>query len=272
MPQNVVEITFSIEGDRPKIVEEIEGLIAALLHQGQIIGQEIIITDEPNKLVYICYAPTDTSLQEQYFSEWGTASLAKLLDDGCTMSWRMISTSADNAQWETAEYLVLFARTIYPPISNELGETISTCSLPILESYRSELRLWNGLHNACDELWLGSDGELELTAYTQLADSNSSLSEFGRSLCKAIHQATKKPTYYYLHKYYGRTSNYKEVRCPGCGGDWNANKNLNKEDTTGLWYFPFRCEDCFLISTYAVDFDNEERSKIGEYCQSKNEA
>ena len=104
MPQNVVEITFSIEGDRPKIVEEIEGLIAALLHQGQIIGQEIIITDEPNKLVYICYAPTDTSLQEQYFSEWGTASLAKLLDDGCTMSWRMISTSADNAQWETAEY------------------------------------------------------------------------------------------------------------------------------------------------------------------------
>ena len=264
MSQNVVEITFSIEGDRPKVVEEIEGLIAALFHQGQIIGQEIITEDEPDKLVYICYAPTDTSLEEQYFSDWGKASLVKLSDDGCTMNWKMISKSAANADWQSAEYLVLFARTIYPPISNESGETISTCSLPLHESHRSELRLWAGLHNACDELWLGSEGELELTAYKQMCEPKSFLSDFGRTLCREVQKATKKPTYYYLQKFYGRLADYKEIPCPGCGGDWN----LKREEQKDLWDFPFRCDDCRLISSYAVRFDNEKRSKIGEFSKS----
>ncbi|CAN5600619.1 Zn-ribbon-containing protein [soil metagenome] len=264
MTQNVVEITFSIEGDRPKIVEEIEGMIAALLHQGQIIGQEIIIADEPEKLVYVCYAPTNTSLEPEHFSDWGRASLVKLSDDGCTMTWKLLSNSTDKIEWESAEYLVLFARTIYPPISNELGETISTYSLPLHESHRSELRLWNGLHNACDELWLGSEGELELSAYKQMAEPKSFLSEFGRTLCSEVQKATKKPTYYYLQKFYGRQADYKEIPCPGCGGNWK----LAKDDIKDLWDFPFRCESCRLISSYAVRFDNEKRSKIGEYSKS----
>jgi predicted nucleic acid-binding Zn ribbon protein len=47
-------------------------------------------------------------------------------------------------------------------------------------------------------------GPLEIAAYRELATPDSSLSKRGRELAKVVEIASKKPTFYYLMRYWGR--------------------------------------------------------------------
>lgn len=143
-----------------------------------------------------------------------------------------------------------------------MGKPIPTYKLPVSDSIREGLYFWAESYRHHDAIWLES-GDLEISAYKQLADPNSGLARQGRELCTEIEQATGKATFYYLDHYWGRKSQEEENRlCPVCGGCWRV---FNDDDGNGFSAFPFRCYSCRLVSHKADSCEDERHARIGEY-------
>lgn len=147
------------------------------------------------------------------------------------------------------------------------GETIPVYLLPLSCKNKEAIYFWQASYHNHDSIWLDS-ADLETVAYKQLAEVNSGLSEQGRGICAKIEQATAIPTYYYIHRYYGRKNGENERRCPGCGQDWRV-KDTTEPDNT-FWGFTFKCEQCRLVSHLAFSTEDERRAIVGEYKESAN--
>ena len=133
--------------------------------------------------------------------------------------------------------------------------------------YRADIGNWQHSYHNHDSVWMRS-GKLEFPAYKQLAFPDSELSETGRDLCKHVESATGVPTYYYLHRYYGRPEGEAMRKCPGCGRRWRTRHPLVVE--TGYWHrFAFKCDKCRLVSHVAADDDEPKYAHIGEWRAAK---
>ena len=149
------------------------------------------------------------------------------------------------------------------PLScGDTGLPIPLYLLPITQQIRESLYFWARAYNYHDNIWLGS-AALEVPAYKQLADPTSDLSATGRELCAEVERATEKPTFYFVHRYWGRNVGEAVRPCPLCGGKWHLSGS--PKDRNLFHDFHFRCERCRLVSHCADSYDHERHARIGEF-------
>lgn len=263
----ITEITFYNKGNNipdKEILRDIsEGYLAALLKNGQICGKYLLGWKSDRLTAYV-YIPQADAFEISFHSEWGKSELEKL----CQMTesepeYVIFDNKPDcSVSWDTADSFVLFTHMTdcFPPVCRcDTGEPIPAYLLPLSDKDREHLYLWASEYRNHDSIWMAS-GDLEMAAYRQLAEPKSGLSRTGRTLCEKIEKVTGIPTYYYLHRHWGRKKGEADRICPECGGNWNVRGTSGDNsgfsdffsqadpDSSDFWDFTFRCDHCRLVS------------------------
>ena len=104
---------------------------------------------------------------------------------------------------------------------------------------------WQADYQACDRLQMGC-ATGERFGLREMEKLDSSLSKRGIEIGNRITALTKKPVYYYLFRYRGKSREKETQRkCPSCAGEWLLKKR---------WHtiFDFRCDKCTLLSNLAM--------------------
>jgi predicted nucleic acid-binding Zn ribbon protein len=155
-----------------------------------------------------------------------------------------------------------------PVCCGDTGRPIPAYLLPVSDQTRRGLYGWAGRYSHHDNIFLDC-AALEIAAYKQMADPTSRLSVESRKLCADVEKATGKPTFYYLMRYWGRSSGEEKRLCPLCGRKWrvscDAGAPRETEGKKPFWQFAFRCVRCRLVSHLADCDDNQRYARIGEY-------
>jgi predicted nucleic acid-binding Zn ribbon protein len=117
-------------------------------------------------------------------------------------------------------------------------------STPAKAALHDRISTWQSNYRCCDQLNMSCTVG-EAFALRQLGQLDSQLSRLGIEVCKDIARLTGVPTYYYLHRYRGRSAKSERARrCPGCGGGWLLAKPHHR-------MFDFKCDACQLLSNMA---------------------
>jgi predicted nucleic acid-binding Zn ribbon protein len=244
-----------------------ESYLAALLHNGQILG-DYLFAPCKGKLVAYTHVARSNALAKRYHSQWGISCLQDVVNIfGQVPQYGIIQDDFPKRfpSWKKSSSLYLFTHAFddtSPVCCGDSGSPIPLYLLPISDQTREDLYFWTRYYKEHDNIWLSS-GALEIPAYKQTADPRSELSVIGRELCQEIETSTGKNTFYYLHRYWGRNVGEQDRLCPMCGRRWRT--SLKKSPELHFWKFSFRCIRCRLVSHYADSFDDERHAAIGEY-------
>ena len=247
---------------RAQVQDTAEAFLVALEKNGQIEG-DWVLAWKGDILSAWCEAPAADSLDERNDSPWVTEALGKVAAafgshprfrfHGDTMRLRSPS-------WRTAKSLLLFTHAFdrQSPVcrSGDLA-AIPLYTLPLEPPDRQDLLFWAREYRDLDHLWLAC-GPLELAAYRQLAEVHRPLLIEGRRLARLIEERTSRPTFTFVHRYYGRKREEGNRRCPFCGRRWKRQAG----------HFPFGCDPCRLVSDEAVEFDEPRLARIGDFVPS----
>ena len=265
------QITFSSDIEKSHqldVLENIvEGYLVTLLRNGQIYGDHVLGWSAGNLVVYV-YIAQPNSLEEQYHSQWGKSNLDSLIKSfGQPPKCQIIDDCAPkpSPSWKLSTSFYLFTHAFdntSPLCCGDTSSAIPIYMLPISDQTRDDLYGWARSYSYHDNIWLDSDA-LEIPAYKQLADPKSDLSLIGRKLCADVEQAIGKPTFYYLHRYWGRNSGEAVRSCPLCNGKWHLFNDL--VDRKAFHKFHFCCKRCRLVSHCATSYDDERHARIGEF-------
>ena len=259
------------KGQRDKLNEAAGSYLDALRKNGQIYGDYLFAWSEGALIAYSTVARPD-AIAERHHSEWSMCALNSVVElFGKRPELNVIDDDVPKrfASWKRSTYLYLFTHLFdvsSPICCGDTGSPVPLYLLPTTQELREDLYFWARRYADHDSIWLDSRA-LEIPAYKQLADPKSDLSIEGRELCTEVEQATGKPTFYYLHRYYGRRSGEATRPCPLCGSEWRASDASIKNQP---WHrFAFRCEPCRLVSQNAGAHDDERRARIGEFKQER---
>ena len=272
----LAKITFGTDGgklhERNTLKDRAEWYLAALLKNGQIYGDYLVAWSNGNLVAYANIARPD-ALDERHHSEWSKAQLDLVLEAfGRPVNCEVIDDAKPKRfrSWKQSTSLYLFTHGFdeaSPVCCGDTGFPIPLYLLPVTPKTREDLYFWAGSYKAHDKIWLDS-GALEIPAYKQLADPESSLSVTGRGLCAEIERVTKTPTFYYVHRYWGRNDGEAIRPCPICGSKWHLSEA--PAERHAFHEFHFRCEHCRLISDISVSCEDERHARIGEYKKQHN--
>jgi len=220
------------------------------------------------ELIGYMYLPHSTSIQREYHTSSTLQILQKLIQYAKnTPCWTILDAAPEMPlpEWQQESFLYLFTHafdTTAPICLGSTGKVLPTYILPLSEQAREDVYRWMSAYRNHDNIWFDS-GTLEIPSYKELVEPESELSRTGRTICNIIEQKTGIPTYYYLNRYWGRKHNEQQRVCPGCGQNW---KMTSSDVSTDLFSnFPFRCDQCRLVSRDAVSFDDERHARLGEY-------
>lgn len=214
-----------------------------------------------DKLVVMCSVPYADALETQHLMGWGQAAYAKVM----TLSLQAptfrimgkVAQSQEPVHWRNVPAIIL-SGGFRPIRAANTFKIILAYHLPLSDIQKQDIRNWSNGYGNLERLWFAS-GVLEIPAYHQLSDPKSELSQAGRKWCRVIEDATHKPTYYNLMRYYGRTLEEEENRpCPSCGKDWK----LPEDHQFNKYLVHFCCHDCRLVSPMAVHFDEDDYAEV----------
>jgi predicted nucleic acid-binding Zn ribbon protein len=247
------EVWFPFGTTRKKTVvgEEVTGLIVWWNRNGQVNGRNwSVIVDEKGIRAFLIL-PERTALAKKHANKYVTASLEKLVALGVepflvTILGREMGTFTSCRCRKPSRYY-LFASVGSPLWCGDCRNPVPLYRIPPIsgDEYYGIL-MWNEDHLACDTLWLGS-AVGERFSGRQMSEPESELSRAGREICAAIEEKTGIPTYFYLHRYSGRSMKSEKARkCPVCSGEWLL------AERWGI--FDFQCDGCRLLSSLAVNF------------------
>jgi len=222
----LAQVVFGTEGgkkSRRDLVYVAESYLAALLHNGQILGEWLSSWIEDGYAAYVHLARPNSFLRK-YHSKWGLPDLKAVVDAfGHEPTWVILADDVPKRfySWKRSKSLYFFTHALddtSPVCCGDSGAPIPLYLLPLDYETKEDCYFWSRSYNYHHNIWLVS-GELEMPAYKQFADPKSQLSEKGREHCAKIERATKKPTFYYLDRYYGRLDVEREDErlCPLCG-------------------------------------------------------
>jgi predicted nucleic acid-binding Zn ribbon protein len=254
------------------VSDAVEEYLAALLKNGQI-GDEYLWADKGHPVVAYVSVPAVAALDAKHTSSWGIQALreiVRIFGKPPKIEMQERPKKADLSSWRSANLLYLYTHLFDSGSPIRVGGfdySIPLYLLPLKETQREYLVRWARSYRNHDAMWIDS-GSLEMQAYKQLADPNSDLSKEGREHCVEIEAITRKPTYYYLIRFYGRRQGEDGRRCPLCGRRWAIRNTLGQ--TRRFDHFAFKCDRCRLVSNRACDNnDNKRLARIGEYNRSK---
>ncbi|MCM2372391.1 DUF2310 family Zn-ribbon-containing protein [Aporhodopirellula aestuarii] len=252
--------------DSEMVRDTLDGYLSALRKNGQICGEALHAVSGGSAIAY-AYLVRPDSITRQYHSRYGIQDLDGVCElFGQEPSWQVLADEipADFPDVRTASSLCLFPSAFdgqSPVCSMDTWDRFPTYLIPIDNDECERLCFWSREYNRMDDIWLSS-GELEVPAYEQLASPSSLLSKQGRKLALAVESALHIPVYYFLMRYYGRGECESERRCPGCGKHWRRDTDT---ELTHFWNFPFRCEQCRLVSQFASASYDDSYAHIGEF-------
>lgn len=258
------------EHSREDIADEIDSYLSFLLKNGQIYQNDLFAWINKTPTAYVYLASSEATL-EKHHSQYGKQQLNQLAEKfGITVRWQILDDDIpeETISWQSVTAFVLTTSMFEhasPVCQLSDGREIPIFSLPLSDQEREGIYFWQKSYHNHDEIWLAS-GDLETAAYKQLAEATSELSKSGRDLCAKIEQATEKPTYYYLCRYFGRRRGEELRLCPGCGKAWRVVGQSKTENS--FWAFDYKCEACRLVSHLASSQEDERRAVVGEYKKS----
>ncbi|RZF49620.1 nucleic acid-binding protein [Acinetobacter halotolerans] len=242
----------------------VEDYISVLLHNGQICGEYFLVVQKEKLCAYLNVQGRNAYAMK-YHCKYGIERLHKIIEFfGRKPQWTLIDDDIpkQNITWENAPFLYLFTHMGDRRSSlcrGDNGESISIYLIPGEHEQREEIYFWQQEYKTYDQAWTYS-GALEKVAYKQLATSDSELAKAGQKIGKYIEKVTGIPTYYYLVRYWGRRTNEYARLCPSCGQNWSTEVNSNE-----FHHFPFKCDQCRLVSHLAVSYEDERQAVIGEW-------
>jgi len=237
-----------------------------LLKGGQICGDYLLAWNRGILGAYVRLAGAD-AFRLRHHTRYGKEHLVKVKKAfGQNPIWTLLDDDAggDAEKWKTAPSLYLFTHACdrMRPISHGgTGVAIPSYTIPVTSEQKEKLYCWERVYFYHDRIWLNC-GALEIASCREMASPDSSLSKQGRELCGIIEAATKRPTYYYLQRYWARPKGEEKRKCPGCGGAWNT--EWMGVPTRLFHQFEFLCKNCRLVSHLGVSTDGGRYARIGE--------
>lgn len=265
----LTQITFgsnSSSAERDTQKDLAESYLTTLLKSGQIYGNYFVAWSGGTLQAYTHIARPD-ALDECHHSEWSLRDLDVVANSfGQRPKFSVIDDDVPEQfpAWQSSSALYLFTHAFddsSPVCCGDTGRPIPLYLMPIPQEKREAVYFWSRSYSDHDNIWFGS-GTLEIPAYTQLADPKSRLSENGRKLSATVEQVTNIPTFYFMHRYWGRDGETARP-CPLCGGQWHQSDISNGRRP--FHQFHFRCDACRLVSHCGDSCDNEEYAKIGDH-------
>ncbi|MEM1054610.1 MAG: DUF2310 family Zn-ribbon-containing protein [Bacteroidota bacterium] len=253
--------------ERERQIDLADGYLAMLFKNGQAGPDQIDARENGQHVVYTALTQPDAH-EDRFCSEWSRRDREKVTEAfGHPPRWTLLDDDPEafaKADWQGAPSLVVCTRWAF---ENDLigrgddGEELAIYLLPVSDQTREHLVHWGMHYRELDLVWLGS-GDLEIPAYKQLVEPDSTLMEDGRRLAREVETATSLPTYMYLQRYYGRRTNEEARLCPGCGEAWYVGGDREGGYLEG---FAFRCDACRLVSEMPSDTSDERHARLGEY-------
>lgn len=266
MPWFTILCTRKKAVSREKYEDQVQDWLWSLERFENIYEERSMVWISGSKLEMVVNATRLDSLEPAFFNKYARLQFEKVEEASIgspKVSLRENKPTKKWPSWKVAKELYLFTNYVYeglPVKEGNKGAGIPIYQLPLEPDQAELISYWAIRYRQFDGVQLGC-GELEIPAYRQMAEVRSGLSRAGREACKVIEQATGKPTYYFLHRYWGWESQDKERkrRCPSCGGKW-LNRPESKE---GIGRFVFKCDPCRLVSEICSSTENKKYAEIG---------
>ncbi len=238
----------------PEFLDKVQSYLAALSHNGQIIGEGTVAKVNGGYLV-TASLPESDALADRFANKWVRSRLRDLAAAGVARpKVTRLGIDPDSrapCRCQKQPFLILFTTCIHaePPLRcGACFGPVALYKVPAtdgVESYQDVLG-WEDTYSAMDWLFIGT-GPGELFAHQQLSLLDSELSADGRELARNLESKVRVPVYYYLSKYFGRSDRAERKRkCPSCGKPWLRDEPLHR-------IFDFQCERCRLLSNVAFD-------------------
>lgn len=256
---HTAELRFACKaGVKPssKVLIAVYSLLGALERNGQLVpdtGGPVV--ELPDGYRVFTDIPEATSLRRSRHSKHVHQALRALDEYGMKRPViRVLGRSGDSrplCRCTTRRELVLWSRFLFsvPPLyCGDCAGVVPFYRLGFTSENANyeDILYWLNLYRSFDSIWIASGAGAQF-AYRQLSRPDSELNKEGLQVCRAIEKQTKKPVYYYLYRWYGRSvAAERKRRCPSCGGTW-----LQKRPWLNA--FDFRCHRCRLVSHIAHD-------------------
>ena len=254
------QIVFPTSGsDWEAMVDAAISVLAIWYKNGQVATDEwpaIIDIKIGANLKFVVSLPEWDSLESRHNNEYSDKHLATLAEHGLAQPsidvWGFDPGTLPACDCPRPQSYVLFTHYLTKEGPVRCGDCFHPVPLYRLKADNHGEYLyilhWRDNYRSCDTLQMNcSVGEA--FGEEQLLEHDSQLSREGRKICRAIHEKSGAPAYYYLHKSRGKSLEEElQRRCPACGGSWMLEEKWHGK-------FNFKCDNCHLLSNVACSLD-----------------
>lgn len=252
----IVEVRFAGKEELDDDFEIFSLLLDCWRTNGQILGREFPIAFIDGVYRTFLMIPEQDALDHNHNSYYVSWSFERLKNAGLDApSVHILSEDAESSgscSCSSQTSLILYTTLVTLESCLRCGDCfnpvplykIPQCCFVSHSELHDKIMSWQSDYQACDTLQMNcSTGER--FGLREMGQLDSSLSKRGRELCSVISQALNTPTYYYLHRYRGKSDKQERARlCPSCGGEWLLEEKLHDK-------FDFKCDNCKLLSNVA---------------------
>jgi len=247
--------------DNDRIIDDIQPLLSIWRTHGQVLGSEFPCvetkakSETPSSLRFWLMIARPDSLLPAHDSRWAPRFRQRLAAREVQIEVEVLAPdplSMELCACSERRSLILY--TTYSSLESPLRCNTCFGPIPAYEvppSAQSEVDLhdqirdWKGDYQSCDALQMHC-ATGERFGLREMGHFDSSLSRRGRAICRRIEEALGLPTFYYLHRYRGRSLKAERERlCPSCHSEWRLEEREHEK-------FDFRCEKCRLLSNIAL--------------------
>ena len=235
------------------VLDKVQGYLAALLHNGQIVGDHTPMAKVSGGYLVTASLPETDALADRFASKWVRKRLRELAAVGVDRpKVTHLGTEPEShaaCKCRKRPFLIVFTTFLHSESPFRCGacfDPVPLYKLPVTNEAgsREHVPWWQDTYQAMDWLFIGS-GPGERFAHNQLSRFDSELSVDGRDLARGLEKKLRVPVYYYLSKYFGRSDSAERKRkCPSCGRAWLRNEPLHR-------IFDFQCQRYRLLSNVA---------------------
>ena len=251
---NTAQLFFRTRNaNNDEVHDKVQSCLAALLHNGQIIGGHTPMAKVRGGYLVTASVPESDALSDRFADKWVRQRFRELAAVGVERP-KVTYLGADPERrapctCRKQPFLILFTSFLNaePPLRcGKCFGPIALYKVPATNDAgnHQDILWWQDTYQAMDWLFVGT-GPGELFAHDQLSRFDSALSTDGRELARTLEKKVRLPVYYYLSKHFGRSDRAERRRtCPSCGKPWLRKEPLHR-------IFDFQCQRCRLLSNVA---------------------
>ena len=238
-----------------ELLDKVQSYLAALLHNGQIVGDHTPMATVSRGLLVTASLPDADALGDRLANKRVRKSLRELASAGVDRpKVTLLGTDPESrapCKCRKRPFLIVFTTFLNaePPLRcGACFGPVALYKVPATNeagNHQDVLR-WQDTYQAMDWLFIAT-GPGERFAHDQLSRFDSELSTDGRQLARELQKKVGIPVYYYLYKHFGHSDRAERKRvCPSCGKAWLRKEPLHR-------IFDFQCQRCRLLSNVAFD-------------------